>query len=90
MSENEMQTKVKLNHNRSMVLFIHPWSDAEEECLMKERLIQNQLIQEELIKEHSLLVRQPAVLIVCKRVYKSFLKEFKTSKGKMSFYVTRF
>ena len=83
-----MQTNVKLNHNRSMVLFIHPWS--EDECLMKERLIQNQLIQEELIKEHTLLVRQPAVLIVCKRVYKSFLKEFKTSKGKMSFYVTRF
>ena len=49
-----MQTKVKLNHNRSMVLFIHPWSEAEEECLMKERLIQNQLIQEELIKSSCL------------------------------------
>ena len=31
-----------------------------------------------------------AILNVCKRVYKSFLKKFKTSKGKMSFYVTKF
>ena len=57
---------------------------------MKELLMQNQLIQEELIKEQTLLVRQRAILSVCKRVYKSFLKEFKTSKGKMSFYVTKF
>ena len=48
------------------------------------------ILQKITLKEHTLLVRQPAVLIVCKRVYKSFLKEFKTSKGKMSFYVTRF
>ena len=56
---------------------------------MKELLIQSQLIQEELIKENTLLVRQPAILSVCKRVYKSFLKKFETSKGKMSFYVTK-
>ena len=56
---------------------------------MKELLIQSQLIQEELIKENTLLVRQPAILSVCKHVYKSFLKKFETSKGKMSFYVTK-
>ena len=61
--------RLKLNHNRSIVLFIHPWSAAEEECLMKELLIQNQLTQEELIKENTLLVRQPSPFLMSVNVF---------------------
>lgn len=41
--------------------------------------------QEELIREDTLLVRQPAMLSVCKRVYKSFFKKFKPVREKFLF-----
>ena len=61
--------RLKLNHIRSIILFIHPWSGAEEECLMKELLIQNQLIEGELIKENTLLVRQPWLFLMSVNVF---------------------